>query len=117
MDRNKTTAAREQATFLRLRQILRGWGHELRQCPPDSPNFAEHGRYYVVCDDGGIAADINLEDALLQIGKPSTPRWHVSLMLAMYSPEVRGAIRPVQGRPGLLEFIGQAPEPQTEGEP
>lgn len=115
MDRNTTTATREQAKFLRLKRIFKSWGHELRQCPPDSPDFAELGRYYVVCDDGGIATDINLEDALLQIGNPSTPRWHVSLMLAMYSPEMRGVIRQVKGRPGFWEMVEDAPEPQTEG--
>jgi hypothetical protein len=115
MDRNTTTAACEQAKFQRLKRILRSWGHELRQCPPGSPEFAERGRYYVVCDDGAIASDINLVDALLQIGKPSTPRWHVTLMLAMYSPEMRGVIRPVKEKPGFWEMVEDAPEPQTEG--
>lgn len=105
MDRNTITAAREQAKFLRLKRILLGWGHELRQCLTDSPDFVERGRYYVVCDDGEIAADINLEDALLQIGKPSTQRWDVTLMLAMYSPEMRGIIRPVKGRPGRWQMV------------
>lgn len=115
MDRNTTTAAREQAKFLRLKRILRGCGHELRHCPPDSPDFAERGRYYVFCEDGEIAADINLDDALIQIGKPSTQRWEVNFMLALYTPEMRGIIRPVKGRPGFWEMVEEAPEPQTEG--
>ncbi|MFM7269724.1 MAG: hypothetical protein ACKOGI_07395 [Vulcanococcus sp.] len=108
------SAAREQAKFRRLRRILMNWGHDLRRCDPDSPDFAEHGRYYVVCDDGAIAVDVSLDDALHTIGRPSTPRWHVSLMLAMYSPDLRGTIRPVKGKPGEWKMIGKAPGPLAE---
>ena len=102
-------AAREQAKFLRLRRILRAWGHDLHRCAADSPDFAEKGRYYINHDDGeGISIHVDLDDALAAIGDPSTPKWQVCLMLALYSPEMRDVIRPVKGKPGQWQVVGVA---------
>jgi hypothetical protein len=95
----------ERAKFARLSRLLKRWGHELHRCPQDSPHFVERGRYYVVADDGGIAANVDLAFWLKELGKPSTPRWHITMMLALYSLEMREVIQPVEGKPGYFTVI------------
>jgi len=97
--------ARDLAKFRRLQRILRTCGHDLHRCPPESPDYAERGNYYATCDDGGLAIQIDLDDALLQVGDSSTERWHVDFMLAMYSPENLKVTRPVKGKPGYWEMV------------
>jgi hypothetical protein len=107
--------AREQSQFLRLRRILRNCGHDLHRCPPDSPDRAERGAFYATCDDGGIAVKLDLGEWLADLGKPSTPRWHVQVRLAMHSPEMQAFIRPVEGKPGYFRLTGDLPAAVAQG--
>lgn len=94
--------ARELAKFRRVRRILRAWGHDLRACPAESPNFAERGRYYAVCgEDGHLSVRIDLDDALLQIGDPSATRFDVEFFLALYSQQLSGVFERCNDRPGM----------------
>ena len=110
--------AREQSQFLRLRRILRDWGHDLHRYPPGSPEIAEYGNYYATTAGGGFAAKIDLGEWIADLGKPSTPRWHIELRLAMHTPEIWGNIRPVEGKPGYFKIMPAAAEDEgsTAGE-
>jgi hypothetical protein len=101
----------ERAKFARLSRLLKGWGHELRQCPQDSPHFVERGRYYIVADDGGIAANVDLAFWLKELGKPSTQRWQVMVMFALYKLEAEGRLKRVEGEPGT--WVCCEPQPTT----
>lgn len=90
----------ERAKFARLSRLLKGLGHELRQCPQDSPHFVERGRYYVVANDGGIAANVDLSFWLKELGKPFAKPWQAMVMLALHKLEAEGRLKRVEGEPG-----------------